>query len=135
MKTKLRVKASLKTVYAAAAAISVVLVVATIIAYHMASPPVAMASAAGDYRSVSSGNWATAAIWEKFNGTTWAAAATAPATTDGVVTIQSGTTVTVAANVSSDQVVINAGGTVVVATGKTWTIANGAGTDLQVNGT
>jgi hypothetical protein len=135
MKTKLRVKASLKTISLATATISIVAVMAVIIGYHITQPPNVMASASGDYRSIASGNWSSAAIWEKYNGTTWAAAATAPATTDGVITIQTGTTVNIGTSVASDQVVIDAGGTLTVATGKTWTISNGTGTDIQVDGT
>ena len=58
------------------------------------------------------------------------AASAAPATSDDVVTIRNGHTVTVAASVSSDQVIVEAGGQVTVNGGVTWTIANGAGTDL-----
>ena len=47
------------------------------------------AQTAGDYRSAATGNWNAIATWERFNGTTWVAAATAPASTDGVITIRS----------------------------------------------
>ena len=47
----------------------------------------------GDYRSnVASGNWGTAASWQKYNGSTWAVATVAPAATNNV-TILSGQTV------------------------------------------
>lgn len=135
MKTKLRAKTTLKVVYFAAASASIVLMIAAVIGFHIVQPPAAMAASAGDFRSVANGNWAAAATWERFNGAIWVAAAAGPVTTDGVVTIQNGTTVTVAANVSADQVVIDAGGILSVNTGKTLTIAAGTGTDLQVDGT
>lgn len=90
--------------------------------------------ATGDYRSFASGTWATAANWETFNGTAWVTAATAPASTNGVITILSGHTMTIGANVTIDQVVIDAGGTVNW-TGGTCTFAAGAGVDLLINGT
>ena len=90
----------------------------------------------GDYRSHQTGPWATLATWERWNGTTWVTPApTAPTTTDGVITIQSGHIVTVAAAASADQVVVAAGGQLAVSTGITLTLANGAGTDLDVFGT
>jgi len=48
----------------------------------------------GDYRSVASGGWATAATWETFNGTVWAAAISAPGAINNV-RIQNGHTITV----------------------------------------
>jgi fibronectin-binding autotransporter adhesin len=89
----------------------------------------------GAYRSATSGNWAAVGTWERWNGSAWVAASAAPATSDDVVTIRNGHTVTVAASVSSDQVIVEAGGQVTVNSGITWTIANGAGTDLDVSGT
>ena len=58
-----------------------------------------------------------------------------PTSTSGAITIRNGHNVTVTANVAADQVTIDAGGQVAVNNGITWTIANGAGTDLTVNGT
>ena len=37
----------------------------------------------GDFRSSSSGNWTTVAIWETYNGTSWVAATTYPGQTTG----------------------------------------------------
>ena len=103
------------------------------------TPGVVVSSAfnitAASFRSQASGDWATAGTWQVFDGTTWVAASAAPATTDNVVTIRTGHIVAVAANVSSDQVIVEAGGQVTVNTGVAWTIANGTGTDLDVYGT
>lgn len=90
--------------------------------------------AVGDYRSIASGTWAVAATWQTWNGTAWVAAGAAPTSANGVITIQSPHTVNIGAAVTVDQVIINTGGTVRWTTG-VLTIANGAGTDLIVNGT
>ncbi|MFZ5553080.1 MAG: hypothetical protein ACOZCO_08190 [Bacteroidota bacterium] len=98
------------------------------------SPGILFSQAVGDYRSAASGTWATAGNWQTWNGTAWVAPGAAPNSTNGVITIQSGHTMQIAANLTIDQVVINSGGTVNW-TGGTLTIAAGAGADLQVNGT
>ncbi len=48
----------------------------------------------GDYRSKTSGNWTSTSTWERFNGSVWVAAATAPNNKTASITIQSGHTVT-----------------------------------------
>ncbi len=62
------------------------------------------AQSAGDYRSaVATGNWATSASWETYNGVSWAAAATYPAQSSnaGAVTIRDGHTITLNANLTT----------------------------------
>lgn len=56
-----------------------------------------------DYRSIASGNWTSIAIWEIYNGTTWAAAITYPGQTAGTndVTISNGTTITLNSNITN----------------------------------
>lgn len=92
------------------------------------------AQVAGDFRSVASGTWATIANWQRYNGSAWVAATAAPVVGDNVITIQSPNTINIAANLNIDQVVINLGGTLNWTLG-TFSIANGAGVDLQINGT
>jgi len=93
----------------------------------------AYAAVNGDYRSAATGNWNATATWERYNGSSWVAAVATPTSTDGVITIQNGHTVTVTASVTVDQVVVDAGGQITVSTG-TLTVNNGAGTDLTANG-
>jgi hypothetical protein len=63
-----------------------------------------------DYRSASSGVWSTAATWQKWNGTAWAAAASAPGATNNVK-ILSGHTITVATSgAPCADLVVDAGG-------------------------
>ena len=96
----------------------------------------AWAQGVGDYRSVATGNWNSIATWERFDGTTWVAAAATPTSADGAITIRNGNTVTIsAAGLTYDQVTVDAGGQVTVAATITSTLANGAGTDLVINGT
>lgn len=94
------------------------------------SPP------AGDYRSKATGAWEDASTWEfsTDNGMTWQNAAQAPSSTDGTITIQNSHKVTFSASRTVDQLTINTGGELEVMT-QTLTIADGTGTDLNINGT
>ncbi|UPT68710.1 MAG: hypothetical protein M0D57_08845 [Sphingobacteriales bacterium JAD_PAG50586_3] len=67
----------------------------------------------GDFRSRITGNWGTAATWERYNGSTWATSTVIPASSaanNGNVTIQDGHTVTVAALVSQGVTSLTVGG-------------------------
>ncbi len=64
-----------------------------------------------------------------------AAVTGAPSNADGVITVRNGHTITVTAATTADQCVIDAGGQVIVNSGQTWTIADGLGMDLSVDGT
>jgi hypothetical protein len=91
----------------------------------------------GDYRSKTSGTWITASNWETYNGTSWVTASTSPTSVHGAITILNGHTMTVGSSVTVDQVVVEAGGTVVhnSASGGTVTLNDGTGTDLTIYGT
>lgn len=84
------------------------------------------------FRSATTGNWTTAASWETSpNGTDWSAAASAPTVADATITIRNGHTITVNSLVTLDQVVIEAGGTLLHTSG-TLTVANGVGDDVEI---
>jgi hypothetical protein len=87
----------------------------------------------GDYRTKATGNWNAAATWETWNGSAWVESGT-PTSSNGVISILNGHTVTVTAIVSVDQVVIESGGQLTLGS-STLTIANGPGVDMIVNGT
>lgn len=90
--------------------------------------------ATGDYRSFSSGNWATVASWERWNGSSWVnPAPAAPNNTVGAIEIQSIHTITVGANVTVDQLTIN--GNLTINSGVTFSTANGTGEEITLNGT
>ncbi len=102
---------------------------------------VTMASLATDYfRSAGTGTWDAISTWESSSdgSTNWHAATLAPSNTANTITIQNSHVVTIsaAATLSIDQVVVEAGGEIDLANSAgTLTIANGAGTDLDVYGT
>jgi hypothetical protein len=99
----------------------------------------AYAQVSGDYQSVTNGNWGTLSVWQTYNGTAWVAATVTPTSANAnVITIQSGNTVTLnVASISIDQVIVNGTlqTTTTVALGGNFTVANGAGVDLLINGT
>ena len=103
--------------------------------YQVANTKKTYATAAGEYRSKATGNWNVISTWETYNGTSWVNASSTPTSTDGLIEIQTGHTVTVTVNVTVDQVAVSTGGTLSIIAGKTLTIANGTGDDLIVNGT
>lgn len=89
------------------------------------------------FRSAATGNWNAFATWEtSHDGTSWiASSGLTPTTNADTVTIRSPHIVTISAGgLSYDQVTVDSGGQVTVASTITSTLANGAGTDLTVNG-
>ena len=88
----------------------------------------------GDYRSVNSGDWSNPSSWQQYNGISWIAAVTAPSSSSNVITIRDGHTITVNSTVTADQVIVDAGGTLITTIGGNLTIENGAGIDLDCNG-
>lgn len=91
------------------------------------------AQSAGDYRTKANGSWNTISNWETFNGTSWINASSIPNYLNGAIEIRIGDTVTVASALTVDQTTIT--GMLSVNTGVTLTIADGAGNDLVVTGT
>lgn len=93
----------------------------------------AYGAANGDYRTKASGSWNATATWQKYNNG-WVNATAAPTAADGVITIQSGHTVTVDGAAGGDQITVSSGGQITINSGITFTLANGTGTDLSVSG-
>ena len=96
-----------------------------------------MQSYAQMYRTVASGSWTTLSTWESSSngGLSWAAATASPTSASGTIQILNGHTVT-ATTVTVDQLTIESGGTLSIATGITVTIANAADAiDCSVLGT
>jgi Secretion system C-terminal sorting domain len=92
----------------------------------------AIGQAPGDYQSFTSGNWNAASTWLRYNGTSFVPAPGAPSSSDGVISILNGHTVTVNSTVTIDETVVDAGGTLVQTSDLT--IGNGTGDDITVNG-
>ncbi len=95
----------------------------------------AFAQATGDFRSVASGDWDSTATWQRFDGADWVGATWAPDSADGAVTVRTGHAVTIGDTLVYDQLVVESGAQVTVGAGVPTTLADGAGTDLQVLGT
>ena len=87
-----------------------------------------------DYRSATSGNWNNTSSWERYNGTSWVAASVTPASTNNIISIRNGHVISVTADVTIDQSIIEVGGKLVLTNNRTITIANGSGIDLQIFG-
>lgn len=88
------------------------------------------------FRSRQTGNWNALTTWESStDNTTFVNSSLTPDNNANSITILNGHIVSVTASVSADQTTINSGGQVTVNAGQTFTIANGTGTDLTVDGT
>lgn len=95
------------------------------------------AQVAGDYRSVSSGEWKNVQTWQQYNGTTWMNATNYPTYSDGDINIRNGDTVLVTDTIMVDQLTIDLTGVLHITTGngKTNLILNDAtGNDIVSNG-
>ena len=91
----------------------------------------------GDYRTKAAGTglWNTVSSWERYNGSTWVDATLAPNSSDGAITVVNGFTINITTAITIDQTTVDPGGKVVHSGAATVTLADGAGTDLIINGT
>jgi hypothetical protein len=83
-----------------------------VVAKNIFNLPVA---AINDYRSnvLNSGNWETAANWQKWNGNAWVPATTPPNSSSGMITILGGDVMNITSNLTIDgNITINHGGTI-----------------------
>lgn len=89
-----------------------------------------------NYRSVASGNWNSASIWEKDNNGNgvFTSAATSPTSAVATITVRNGHSITISLPVSIDQTTVEVGATVNISNGSNLTVLNGTGTDLTING-
>jgi hypothetical protein len=89
----------------------------------------------GDYQSNAAiMSWNSTTQWNTWNGLAWVATATPPSAASGIITILSGHTVTINIVLSnSASIIVNSGGTLMTAAGKTFT--NVAAGTVTVNGT
>ncbi len=115
-------------------AISTLIIVLIVMFYNSMKTTPGNAAVTNDYRSKTTGNWSSASTWERYNGSAWVNAASAPSSANNVITIQNGHTVTLTGNVTVDQLIVDAGGQIEIISGQTLTIANGTGTDVVNNG-
>ena len=133
-KIEIRLKVSLRRVAWIASTLIVLLAIGLTLFFNFSSKDKAYAAVSGEYRSKASGNWNATSTWQRFNGSSWVNATASPTSSDNIITILSGHTVTITGNVTADQIVVNSGGTL-VQNSVTLTLNNGTGTDLNVSGT
>ena len=93
------------------------------------------AATASCFRSVTSGDWNVKATWEQATTCAgpWSAATSLPSATAVGVTIRSGHTVTVDVSTTTDQTVVESGGTLIVNNNATLSLANGPGTGIDLS--
>jgi hypothetical protein len=88
------------------------------------------------YRSKITGNWGDNSTWESSTDqTTWSNASLSPTSNDYTITIQNGHTITIDASVTADQILVESGGQLSIASGQILTLNDGTETDLDINGT
>jgi hypothetical protein len=137
LQQKTRVKSKFRLHYRNLIILSTIFSLFTIAVFYfqLLVPKISRATVSGEYRSANSGNWNITSTWETYNGSAWVAASSTPTSSDNVITILNGHTVTITSNLNVDQVVVNSGGQITINSGVVLTIANGAGTDLDISGT
>ena len=89
-----------------------------------------------DYQTVDNANalWSESTAWQRWDGNLWVQAGASPAAASaGQVVVRSGAVITISANLSIDQLIIESGAQLHITAGAI-TIANGEGIDLLVNG-
>ena len=89
------------------------------------------AQSTGDYRSKAAGAVTTASNWERYSGTAWVTATTAPTYLDGVITIKHAMTIGGLTTIL-DQLIIDVAGTLTASSD--WKLNNGTGTDMTIFG-
>lgn len=130
-----RLKIKQKLIFRVPALMVIFFSVIALIYFQFTNVKPTYAVSIGDYRAVATGNWESISTWQTFNGTSWVAASSTPNSSNGAIEIQPLYTVTITVNKTVDQVTIDAGGMLVIATGITLTLVDGAGDDLTDNGT
>src|SRR6185369_6321443 len=98
-----RTRLSRRTIATMTAGALLMIVSAIIIFINISDRRQTYAASNGDYRSKATGNWNSISTWEIYSGGSWIAASASPSSSDAVITILTGHTVTVTANVTVDQ--------------------------------
>ncbi|MCF8362845.1 MAG: hypothetical protein K9G70_09515 [Prolixibacteraceae bacterium] len=87
------------------------------------------------YRTQTSGDWSATSTWESSDdGSTWQNATTTPTSADYSILVRSGHTVNVDSDVAADELTVESGGEIIIDNSVTFTIDDGSGTDLTLNG-
>jgi hypothetical protein len=133
LKYSTRTRLSFKSIFLTATSFCFVLALGIIISINVTDNREARAASSGDYRTRVSGDWSNISTWEKYNGTVWMPAMSAPTSADGVIEIQNGHFVTITTSIAADEIVVDEAAVLTNATG-TFTINDGSGTDFILKG-
>jgi hypothetical protein len=95
----------------------------------------APSAGSGDFRSKQSGDWSLATNWEKFDGSVWTAAASAPAQADGAINVLANHTMSVLSDMTLDNLIVRHNGSLSIAATKTLTLDGGPGDTFVEEGT
>ncbi len=132
---EIKLKATFRrTTWIASAFVGVIAIGLTLI-FNFTDNEKVYAAVNGEFRSKASGNWNAITTWQRYSGGAWNNATAIPVITDKAITILSGHTVTVTSDVTADQIVVDNGGILSIASGKKLILNNGSGCDLSINGT
>jgi xylan 1,4-beta-xylosidase len=89
----------------------------------------------GEIKSFQSGNWNDVNTWEQYDGANWVNPVSHnPSLSDRPITILDGHTITVTATDSVNQLMVAAGGNLVINNGITFHVRNGIETDFMMEG-
>ena len=126
---------TIRQVYLAAAFAVLLIAGSVFVTINLTRSTESLGAVSGDYRTNGDGNWSTLGIWQSYNGSSWVAASSLPTSSNNIITISAGDTVVVSSSITVDQLEILSTGAMLVNTGGTLNILNGAGTDIRVDGT
>ena len=88
------------------------------------------------FRSKTSGDWYDPTSWQSStNGSTWVDADLSPTSAANSITIQPTHTISILNNISADQLTISSGAFLNHASNAVFTLDNGSGVDMTINGT
>lgn len=97
----------------------------------------AHAQSEGDYQSRNGviGNWTGATTWQMYSGGIWTDVPTFPSSADGIITIRSDAEISYDTAIvgAIDQLIVN--GTLIILPGISFNTIDGAGNEVEVNGT
>ena len=137
---KLRQRLNLKQILVTSITLFVASTIGLLIYFQIGLSKVAIASQIDDYRTVSSGNWDDAKIWESFDGSKWVESKKSPTSKDNNISISKGNIVVVNSKIKADQLTISENSKILIDKGYL-EIENGIGSDFvsfgetEINGT
>ncbi len=90
------------------------------------------AQSTDDFRTNGNATFTSATGWQRYDGTAWVAAASAPTSANGIITISANSSATITSNITLDQIVV--AGFLQVSAGATLTLNNIGGDEITLQG-